>query len=173
MNKESRIQHNYLQLWQTNCIRLFSLFIILYSFASCEPDTNCHQDLDVRAKITLQADSITFEGDTISYTQWDSILVVGVGSDIGLQDKNIQMMGLELRPDSNLTAYLMLYHNQVDTLYIQHTPRQQFISMACGCAVYHTITATWSTDTRIDSVSIINASVELATEENLRIYLHE
>ena len=62
---------------------------------------------------------------------------------------------------------------RIDTLYIQHTPRQQFISMACGCTVYHTITAAWSTDPRVDSVSIINASVEAAAQDNLCIYLHE
>jgi hypothetical protein len=119
------------------------------------------------------ADSITSAGDTTYYTQWDSIAVVGIGSDIGMQDKSVKVMGLELRPDTNLTAYLMFYHNQIDTFYIQHTPRQQFISLACGCAVYHTITAAWSTDPRVDSVSIINASVETVAQDNLCIYLHE
>ena len=99
--------------------------------------------------------------------------MVGIGSDIGMQGKGVKVMGLELRPDASLTAYLMLYHNQIDTLYIQHTPRQQFISMACGCAVYHTITAAWSSDQRVDSVSIINASVESVAQDNLCIYLHE
>ena len=99
--------------------------------------------------------------------------MVGIASDIGMQDKGVKVMALELLPDTNLTAYLMFYHNQIDTLYIQHTPRQQFISLACGCAVYHTITAAWSTDPRVDSVSIINVSVESVAQDNLCIYLHE
>jgi hypothetical protein len=82
-------------------------------------------------------------------------------------------MGLELRPDTTLTCYLMAYHDQMDTLYIQHTPRQQFVSMACGCAVYHTISAAWSSDPRVDSVTIINAAVETVAQENICIYLHE
>jgi hypothetical protein len=149
------------------------LLVLFCLFAACEPDTACHQELGSAVQITLSADSITSSGDTIYYTQWDSIAVVGIGSNIGMQDKGVKVMGLELRPDTNLTAYLMLYHNQIDTLYIQHTPRQQFISMACGCAVYHTITAAWSTDPRVDSVSIINASVESVAQDNLCIYLHE
>ena len=158
----------------TKHIRLYSLFLILCSLlTACEPDTACHQELGTAVQITLLADSITSAGDTTYYTQWDSIAVVGIGSDIGMQDKSVKVMGLELRPDTNLTAYLMLYHNQIDTLYIQHTPRQQFISLACGCAVYHTITAAWSTDPRVDSVSIINASVETVAQDNLCIYLHE
>ena len=174
MNQEQRIKIYQFLLRQTKHIRLCSLFLILCSLlTACEPDTTCHQELDSAVQITLSADSITSAGDTAHYAQWDSITVVGIGSDIGMQDKGVKVMGLELRPDTTLTAYLMLYHNQIDTLYIQHTPRQQFISMACGCAIYHTITAAWSTDPRVDSVSIINASVEIGGEENLCIYVHE
>lgn len=174
MNQEQRIKTYQFLLRQTKHIRLYSLFLVLCSLlTACEPDTACHQELGTAVQITLSADSVTSAGDTVHYTQWDSIAVVGIGSDIGMQDKDIKIMGLELRPDTNLTAYLMLYHNQIDTLFIQHTPRQQFISLACGCAVYHTITAAWSSDSRVDSVSIINASVESVAQDNLCIYLHE
>ena len=149
------------------------LLILCSLLTACEPETTCYQEMNAAVQITLTADSITSAGDTVYYAQWDSITVAGVGSDIGMQGNGIKVMGLELRPDTNLTMYLMLYHDQIDTLYIQHTPRQQFISMACGCAVYHTITAAWSTDPRVDSVSIINASVESVAQDNLCIYLHE
>ena len=174
MNQEQRIKTYQFLLRQTKHICLCSSFLILCSLlTACEPDAACHQELGTAVQITLLADSITSAGDTTYYTQWDSIAVVGIGNDIGMQDKSVKVMGLELRPDTNQTAYLMLYHNQIDTLYIQHTPRQQFISMACGCAVYHTITAAWSSDPRVDSVSIINASVESVAQDNLCIYLHE
>jgi len=174
MSQEQRIKTYQFLLRQTKLIRLCSLFLILCSlFAACEPDTACHQELDSAVQITLSADSITSAGDTVYYAQWDSITVAGVGSNIGMQGNGIKVMGLELRPDTNLTAYLMLYHDQIDTLYIQHTPRQQFISLACGCAVYHTITAAWSSDPRVDSVSIINAAVEAIVQDNLCIHLHE
>ena len=124
-------------------------------------------------QIIFSGDSITAAGDTVHYAQWDSLAVVGVGNDIGMQGRNLKGIGLELRPDTCLTRYLVLYHNQIDTLYIQHTPRQQFVSMACGCAVYHTITAAWSSDPRVEKVSIINASVEAVAQDNLCIYLHE
>ena len=174
MNQEQRIKTYQFLLRQTKHIRLCSLFLVLCSlFAACEPDTACHQELDSAVQITLSADSITSAGDTVYYAQWDSITVAGVGSNISMQGNGIKVMGLELRPDTNLTMYLMFYHDQIDTLYIQHTPRQQFISLACGCAVYHTITAAWSSDPRVDSVSIINAAVETIAQDNLCIYLHE
>ena len=140
---------------------------------SCEPDKVCHQELQVAAQIILSADSVSATGDTISYTQWDSVSVLGVGSDIGLKGEKLKIMGLELRPDTTMTQFLVQYHNQEDTLFIEHTPRRQYISAACGCAVYHTILQAWSSDPRVDSVSIINASVESMAQDNLCIYMHE
>lgn len=156
---------------------IFILFCLLplgsLLLVSCEPDKACHQELQVAVQIILAADSVTAAGDTVAYAQWDSLIVVGVGSDIGMSGKKIKGVGLELRPDTTLTQYLMLYHNQVDTLSIEHTPRLQYISAACGCAIYHTITKVWSSDPRVDSVSIINASVDLMLQDNLCIYMHE
>lgn len=149
-------------------LALASLFLV-----SCEPDKVCHQELQAAVRIILSADSVTAAGDTISYAQWDSLLVVGVGNDVGMKDKNVKGMGLELRPDTTLTQFLMQYHNQIDTLFIEHTPRLQYISAACGCAIYHTILRAWSSDPRVDSVSIINASVEALAQDNLCIYMHE
>ena len=158
----------------------FSILVLSWLFAlgscfllSCEPDKVCHQELYPAAQIILSADSISAAGDTIVYAQWDSVLVVGLGSDICLKDTNVEKMGLELRPDTTMTQFLMQYHNQVDTLFIEHTPRMQYISAACGCAIYHTILHAWSSDPRVDSVSIINASVESLAQDNLCVYMHE
>jgi hypothetical protein len=144
-----------------------------FVLVSCEPDKVCHQELQAAVQITLSADSVTAAGDTMSYTQWDSVLVVGVGNDIGMMGKNLKGIGLELRPDTTLTQFLVQYHNQEDTLSIEHTPRLQYISAACGCAVFHTILRAWSSDPRVDSVSIINANVESQAQDNLCIYMHE
>ena len=140
---------------------------------SCEPDKVCYQELQVAAQIIFSADSVNAAGDTISYVQWDSIVVVGVGNDVGLKGRNVKTMGLELRPDTTMTQFLMQYHNQVDTLFIEHTSRVQYIRAACGCAIYHTILHAWSSDPRVDSVSIINASVEPMAQDNLCVHMHE
>lgn len=160
-----------------NKYRVYILPILLVLtaclFTACEPESTCHQELGAAVQITLSADSISSTGESYHYTAWDSITIVGDGNNVGMIWKNTKTLGLELRPDTTTTAYIFLYHEQTDTLFIQHTPRQHFISLACGCDIYHTITAAWSTDTRIDSIAIINASVENTSQENLRIYLHE
>ena len=156
-------------------IQTWPLLLIFSSwfFCSCEPDRVCHQDLQITAQIILSADSTSSKGERITYNHWDSIAVTGIGSTKGIMGNKLTKIPLELRSDTTLTSFLLLYHEQVDTLFIEHTPRIQFISMACGCAVYHTILQAWSSDPRIDSISIINSSIESTTQDNLCIYMHE
>lgn len=156
------------------------LLAICSFFAACTADTTCRQDMAVRMNVTLQGDSLNEKQHNVRYTAWDSISVQIVGEDSILLDnrKGLKQLSLHLHPsapelNSALTAFALTYHGQTDTLYVEHVPRQYFVSLACGCAVYHTITNAWSTDPRVDSVQIINTSVENALQENLRIHLHE
>ena len=131
--------------------------------------------MDVAMGLTLQADSLNAKGHAVIYNNWDSLTVEVLGKNELLIDngKGIKRLFLPLRPDTTISTFLMTFHEQTDTLYVVHTPRQYFVSLACGCAIYHTITAAWSSDSRVDSIGIINASVENAVQDNLRIYLHE
>lgn len=125
--------------------------------------------------LTLQADSINQKGHTVKYTSWDSITVELLGEYNLLFDngKSISKLPMPLLPDTTISTFLITFHEQTDTLFVEHTPRQYFVSLACGCAIYHTITAAWSTDPRVDSVQILNANVENAVQANLCIHLHE
>ncbi len=163
-------------LSRTRALARVSLFICLLGLlAACEPDTTCqNRDIATHAVITLSADSTDADGITHTYDAWDSLYIQGVGTDTVLYSPtSLKQIGLSLRPDTSETAYLMLYHGQLDTLVITHTPHTRYISLACGCTVYHTITGARSTDPRVDSIAVINASVETTAQENLRIYLHE
>ena len=176
MSKEPRAKSQDILQWIGKA-KIFNfcclLFVLCSIFIACEPDTTCYQELGASVQSIFSGDSVTATGDTVHYAQWDSLVVVGVGSDVGLKGKNLKGIGLELRPDTTLTQFLVQYHIQVDTLSIEHTPRLQYISAACGCAIYHTILRAWSSDSRVDSVSIINASVEALAQDNLCIYMHE
>lgn len=155
--------------------RAYLLICLLGTLSSCEPDTTCYdRNLDTHVIITLSADSVGIDGNTHAYDAWDSLYIQGVGAETVLYSPTpLRQIGLRLRPDTTETAFLILYHDQLDTLVITHTPRLHYVSLACGCAVYHTITGARSSDTRVDSVSVVNASVETTEQENLRIYMHE
>lgn len=131
--------------------------------------------MDVAMVISLQADSLNVKGHAVKYTTWDSVTVEVIDKNELFIDNRIGLskLTLPLRPDTTISSFLFTYHEQTDTLFVEHTPRQYFVSLACGCAIYHTITAAWSTDYRVDSVQIINANVENAVQENLCIHLHE
>lgn len=147
----------------------------MLDLVACTSDTTCRKDLTVNAIMTLQADSLDAKEHSVKYTTWDSITIRAIDNDMYIlyNNQNIKKIPLFLRPDTTTTAFLMTYHNQTDTLFVEHTPREYFVSLACGCAVYHTISFAWSTDPRVDSVEIVNASVENAVQENLCLHLHE
>lgn len=143
--------------------------------SACTGDTTCRRDMEVKMVVSLRADSLNEKGHSVKYTTWDSLTVEVVGKDELWIDNahGLSKLQLPLHPDTIISAFVMIFHEQTDTLFVEHTPRQYFVSLACGCAIYHTITAAWSTDMRVDSVEIINANVENAVLENLRIHLHE
>lgn len=157
--------------------RYIALVVCTMMIVACTTDTVCRQDMEVAMGVTLHADSLNEKGHAVKYTRWDSITVEAiVGRDAKVlvdNGKDVSRLTLPLRPQVDSSAYVITFHEQTDTLFIEHTRRQYFVSLACGCAIYHTITDAWSTDGRVDSVVIINASVENAVQENIRIYLHE
>lgn len=160
--------------WQIDTLYIGVLCVGLLFLLSCEPDRTCHQDMQATMIVTLRADSMDVQGNKHTYDAWDSLYVQGVGAtDVLYNPKSIKQLGVCLRPDTTETAFLILYHGQVDTLTVTHTPSLHYVSLSCGCAVYHTITAARSSDERVDSVTIINASVETTAQENIRIYLSE
>lgn len=157
--------------------RYIALVVCTMMIVACTTDTTCRQDMEVAMGVTLHADSLNDKGLAVKYTKWDSITVETVGSNgIGIvvdNKKGLSKLTLPMRPDTTRTAYIITFHEQTDTLFVEHTQRQYFVSLACGCAIYHTINNAWSTDWRVDSVVILNANVENAVQDNLRIYLHE
>lgn len=148
------------------------VLVIGICLISCEPDKTCRQDVDVRARLVLRC----YHHDTLDVvsevTQWDSITVQGVGSDSILYSntKSAKELLLPLRGDTTVTAYTLLWNGKTETLYIRHSNTQRFVSMACGCVIYHQIEDVWCDKVWADSVVIINAAVETVEQDNIRIY---
>ena len=140
---------------------------------SCQPDTTCRQDLRVNAGITirwLQVDTTNIT--TTEQTAWDSITVQGIHNDSVLYDnqKNVSQLALPLRNDTNITMYSLKWHGMEEILYIRHDNTLQFVSMACGCVIYHNIDSVWCSGTWIDSVRLINSAVETVQQENVKVF---
>lgn len=152
---------------------LFYILFVLLLFSACEPDTECRQEETVSLKVVFLCDSLDAEGEKVTFTTIDSLTLQGVGSDSVLLNnaKNVQSLSLPLRKDTVLTSFALTINEKKDTLTIRHTNNQQFISLACGCFIYHTIEEAVHTSAVIDSLEILNTAVENYQQDNLRLYL--
>lgn len=140
--------------------------------AGCQPDTGCRTEMEVTAGVTVEWVLVDTTGQGIRQLQWDSVTVQGIGCDSLLYDraKGAKVLRLPLRVDASQTDYRLTWHEQTDILHIQHTNNRQYISMACGCAIFHVIDSVWADGVFIDSLSLLNSTVENYAQDN--IYLH-
>ena len=150
-----------------------AVLLIAAGLVSCEPDKACRQDMTVTAGVGLRGLYIDTADVVTEFSGWDSITVQGVGNDSVLYDnsKLVSQLQLPLRNDTDLTAYTLTYHGTEDKLYFHHDNTMRFVSMACGCIIYHQIDSVWCEGTWIDSVKIINSAVEGIVQENVKVYL--
>lgn len=155
--------------------RLLLLLLLLGSLVSCQPDTVCRQDNTVALGVSVQYLFTDSAGNTTIQNTFDSISVQGINNDSVLYANahNLSALWLPLRPDTSLTAFSLLWHGQYDTLYVRHDNTLRFISHACGCAIYHTIDSVWHRGNAIDSIAIINATVETTQQENIQLTMRK
>lgn len=141
----------------------------------CTVDQQCRTAFDVRMQAVFRADSLQADSTYATYAIWDSITVQGLGRDSVLYDnrKGITTLQLPLRPDTTVTAYRLTYHGRTDTLYIIHNNDIQFISLACGEVIYHTIECFRARGTWIDSIAMIDSTVQATAKDNIRLIAHE
>jgi len=151
---------------------LAAVLSLAASIVSCQPDEGCRQNMNVSAGVTLRGLATDSADVETPFSSWDSITVQGVDNDSLLYDnsKLISQLQLPLHNDTGITVYRLTWHNTEDKLYFHHDNTMQFVSMACGCIIYHTIDSVWCEGTWIDSVKIINSAVESVQQENVKIY---
>lgn len=141
----------------------------------CTVDQQCRTAFDVRMQAVFRADSLQADSTYATYAIWDSITVQGLGRDSVLYDnrKGITTLQLPLRPDTTVTAYRLTYHRRTDTLYIIHNNDIQFISLTCGEVIYHTIEGFRARGTWIDSIAMMDSTVQATGKDNIRLIAHE
>ena len=154
--------------------------------AGCAADTECRQNTAVYMKVEILGDSLRLTADTarlardpnaldtVRFTNFTGMEIRGLGRDSVICDTNYLYGSakLPLRPDSTHTDFVISYGGKTDTLTVLHDNDMQFISLACGCFVFHTIESTRHTRHFIDSVDIYNSAVTTATDTHLKVYFH-
>lgn len=140
---------------------------------ACKPSESCLVQDNVRLKLLFTADSISVEGDSISLTKLDSLTLFGLGNDsiILNNSKSVASVNLPLRTDTTVTTFVLQYSDLRDTFRVVHTNREQFVSLACGCFVYHDIDTVIATSNLVDSITIINQTIENHVQDNVSFHL--
>ena len=152
---------------------------ILIAFTSCTADTECRQQINVVVGVQLQGDSLRLNADssaydTVSFTSIRGLSVCGVERDSLISDgqKSISSLSLPLRKTADTTAFALSLAGVDDTIFIAYTREPNFISLACGCAVFSTIDTVDFTSRFIDSVEVLNTAVTTVKENHLKLYFH-
>ncbi len=145
----------------------YIFFLVLSSWLlalnSCTPDTECRQDENVRCEVAFA------DASTHTALAFDSLTVQGVGSDSLLlnNSKNVNKLSLPLRADTTATSFVLRSGDYQETITIYHTPAPYFVSMACGCFVYHTIDTVRTENILFTQAEILNTAVQNMPEENI------
>lgn len=156
-----------------------AIAIIALGITSCTVDTECRQQINVVVGVQLQGDSLRLNTDstaydTVSFTQIRGLSVCGVSRDSLLSDgqKSISSLSLPLRKTADTTAFAFSLAGIDDTLLVVYTREPNYISLACGCAIFSTIDTIDYTTRFIDSVEVLNTAVTTVKENHLKLYFH-
>jgi len=134
---------------------------ILIGIVGCQPDNQCHKENIVEAQIS-------FRNKALTKVSLDSVTIQGVGSDSVIYNnkKSLNHIALPLHKTQEVTQFVFSSGTRIDTLTLEHTNTENFISLECGCFVYHTLQNAYSCGTWIDSVAIINTEITTFNAED-------
>lgn len=116
-----------------------------------------------------------WDGTKLKPATLDSLTLVAVNT-----VKGDSILKNNVKTVANFTAPLALANKQTvfvlkytralrDTLWINHSNTEHFVSMSAGIAVYHNIESVKHTSHAIKEIQIINPRVDTNEKENIRI----
>ncbi len=146
-------------------------------FAACNGnDKTCRKERTIVVGVSLY--KTTYDENTEMYVispTTEKLTIQGIDSDsILYDDASLSKFNLPLHTQRDTTSFLLQRDSiGADTLTIFHRNETEFISLECGCFVYHTIENALSSLHQIDSVIIENTSVQNVAENHLRIYYRQ
>lgn len=136
-------------------------------------DGECRKDKVVVMGVSLY--KTVFDAETeafVSSPTTEKMTIQGLDNDsILYQEQSSSTFNLPLRALQSTSSFILQRGVlQSDTMVIFHENVNKFISLECGCFVYHTIKNVVTTTHQIDSVVIENTYVQNVSEKHLRIY---
>ena len=150
---------------------LFLYFLILVGCTAS--DGECRKEKVVVKSVSLYKTVFnTQEEAFVSSSTTEKMTIQGLGNDsILYHEQSLSTFNLPLHALQSTSAFVLQRGAlEPDTIVISHENVNQFISLECGCFVYHTIQGATTTTHQIDSLVIENTYVQNVSENHLRIY---
>jgi len=146
-------------------IKIASLLITGCIMLACASE-GCYDDTEANVIINLR------ETDAETISKIDSITIYGLGSELDSIYTNASILkaDLPLNADAGYSEFVIINGLIADTIRIHYSSNLWFVSKACGYSYNHILESVEFTKNRIDTVLIINESVTIADEENIRTF---
>ncbi len=152
---------------------LFALLALALAACNGSNDGTCYKERNIAVGVALYKVeySESQEVYVVSSTS-EQLTVRGLDNDSTLyKASTLSSFSLPLHIQADSSVFVLQRDSTgTDTLVIFHTNEKNFISMECGCFVFHTIKDAQITANQIDSVAVLDTRVENVSNTHLRLY---
>jgi hypothetical protein len=152
-------------------ILITSLTLILLLLSSCAQEETCRENKQVLFNIGF------YTSETTNALNIDSITVFGINNNSITPDslyknvKNINKIALPLNNSAEESIFVLNINGTHDTLNVQYSNKEYFISYSCGMVITHHVDTVLSTSHLIKSYRILNRDINTTDVQHLQILL--
>lgn len=151
----------------------FAALALVLAACNGSNDGTCYKERNVAVGVALyKAEYNESQESYVVSPVTEQLTVQGLDNDSTLyKARSLNAVSLPLRIQADSSVFVLQRDSTgTDTLVIFHTNENNFISMECGCFVFHTIKDVQVTANQIDSAVVLDSKVNNVSGTHLRLY---
>ena len=151
-------------------VLFITVIIIVVYFPSCNFERAC----DKPTKFPVQTKFYNSNSSTLRDTVLKDVSLYGVGREDSLiyNDIDTNRLNYRLSPFSETTKIILNAFSKTDTLIFSYTRHLELVSQTCGFAMFFDIKEITFSGSLIDSVHLIEPTLDASKEEHLQVFVH-
>ena len=144
--------------------------VLLYMEVSC----NINRPCDKPTKFPVETTFYTSNSEELQDTILENITLYGIGREDSLLYNGIDTNKLNFRlsPFSDTTSIVIISDSNSDTLVFFYKRHLQMVSPECDFAMFFDIVQTLNTTNFIDSISLLDKTLDADKKEHLQVFVH-
>jgi len=151
-------------------MRLFVFLIIIFGLSAC----NINRPCDEPTKFPVNTGFYNYSAEVLSDTLMENLTLYGIGKEDSLLYQGIDttQVNYRLNPFADSTKIVILAFSKADTLTFVYNRHLELVSPECSFAMFFDIHKIHTTSNFIDSLSLLDNTLNADTKEHLRIFVH-